>query len=72
MAENKYLVIKCPWCKQKHVIPSSIKTKQCSRCGKRLKVEVTTIGKFDKASDARDSIASSSMVEFRRAIDPIE
>jgi len=58
MKGDKYLVVKCPYCKQMHVVPTSVKTTQCCRCNKKLNPQLAKIASFKNGKDARDFIAS--------------
>lgn len=69
MVEKGYLVIKCPACGTKHVIPSSYATKRCSKCNRLLRVASTTISKHDSAEDARKSISEKSQIRITTASD---
>ena len=58
MTAGKFSLIRCE-CRREMIVPGSIKTVACIKCGKRIDIGARRIGIYDSVKEARDHMTGS-------------
>ncbi|MCD6510401.1 MAG: DUF1922 domain-containing protein [Thermoprotei archaeon] len=61
----RYLIVKCPYCKNYLTMPEGVRTRTCPYCGKKLKASGLII--MARAKDGREAALLVRMLKAREA-----